>query len=145
MTVCPDAVVSGVCGIRNAVTTPPTITTAEAGVARRLYLSAISGPPRSGHGVSIYGEAVRAGCLRTASSCSCPRVRQCDAPSRCAPWHDRTMSAPVQKSEEQWREELSPEGDAPLRPAAPARPWPRPPLGEKRGGGFPRRAGGAGP
>src|SRR3954466_759808 len=122
MTVCPDAVVSGVCGIRNAVTTPPTITTAEAGVARRLYLSAISGPPRSGHVVSIYGEAVRAGCLRTASSCSCPRVRQCDAPSRCAPWHDRTMSAPVQKSEEQWRGGLSPQGDALLPPAATHRP-----------------------
>src|SRR4051812_35158103 len=143
MTFSPDAVVSGVCGIKNAVTTPPTITTAEAGVARRLYLSAISGPPRSGHVVSIYGEAVRGGCLRTASSCSCPRVRQCDAPSRCAPWHDRTMSAPVQKSEEQWREELSPEEYAVLRQAATERPWTGPLLDEKRVGVYRCRACGA--
>src|SRR4051794_41698306 len=113
MTFSPDAVVSGVCGIKNAVTTPPTITTAEAGVARRLYLSAISGPPRSGHVVSIYGEAVRAGCLRTPSVLSSPRVTKCHAPLLFLPWHDRTMSAPAQKRKEQWRGGLAPPGNRP--------------------------------
>ena len=53
------------------------------------------------------------------------------------------MSAPVQKSEEQWREELSPEEYAVLRQAATERPWTGPLLDEKRVGVYRCRACGA--
>ena len=53
------------------------------------------------------------------------------------------MSAPVQKSEEKWREELSPEEYAVLRQAATERPWTGPLLDEKRVGVYRCRACGA--
>ena len=53
------------------------------------------------------------------------------------------MTAPVQKSDEQWREELSPEEYAVLREAATERPWTGPLLDEKRAGVYRCRACGA--
>ena len=53
------------------------------------------------------------------------------------------MTARVQKSEEQWREELSPEEYAVLREAATERPWTGPLLDEKRIGIYRCRACGA--
>ena len=53
------------------------------------------------------------------------------------------MSAPVQKSEDQWREELSPEEYAVLRQAATERPWTGRLLDEKRVGVYRCRACGA--
>lgn len=53
------------------------------------------------------------------------------------------MTVRVQKSEEQWREELSPEEYAVLREAATERPWTGPLLDEKRTGIYSCRACGA--
>ena len=53
------------------------------------------------------------------------------------------MTTPVQKSDEQWREELSPEEYAVLREAATERPWTGPLLDEKRVGVYRCRACGA--
>jgi peptide-methionine (R)-S-oxide reductase len=53
------------------------------------------------------------------------------------------MTAPVEKSDEQWREELSPEEYAVLRQAATERPWTGPLLDEKRVGIYRCRACGA--
>src|SRR5436305_6481995 len=59
------------------------------------------------------------------------------------PWHDRTMTAQVQKTDEQWREELSPEEYAVLRQAATEPAWTGPLLDEKRVGVYRCRACGA--
>ena len=53
------------------------------------------------------------------------------------------MTARVEKSDEQWREELSPEEYAVLRQAATERPWTGPLLDEKRVGVYRCRACGA--
>ena len=53
------------------------------------------------------------------------------------------MSARVEKSDDQWREELSPEEYAVLRQAATERPWTGPLLDEKRVGIYRCRACGA--
>ena len=53
------------------------------------------------------------------------------------------MSVPVEKTDEQWRDELSPEEYAVLRQAATERPWTGPLLDEKRVGVYRCRACGA--
>ena len=53
------------------------------------------------------------------------------------------MSARVEKSDDQWRQELSPEEYAVLRQAATERPWTGPLLDEKRVGVYRCRACGA--
>src|SRR5205814_6604483 len=66
-----------------------------------------------------------------------------DDSRRCRPWHDRTMTAQVQKTDEQWRQELSPEEYAVLRQAATEPAWTGPLLDEKRVGVYRCRACGA--
>jgi peptide-methionine (R)-S-oxide reductase len=58
-------------------------------------------------------------------------------------WHDRAMTAKVEKTDEQWRAELSAEEYAVLREAATERPWTGELLEEKRVGVYRCRACGA--